>query len=121
MYAFASCQVTQTTGSRSVCSKPGWSHVTPGSFSHLAPSCPQPSAGLNPVAFTNAANSPRVTSYLPMAKGRSVTVCFGDSSETDPSVAPCAAAQDCSAESDPMLYVPPGRGTISGQSGQSRK
>src|SRR5690242_12498005 len=34
-YAFASCQLTHTTGSRSVCVKPGFSHVTLGPFCHL--------------------------------------------------------------------------------------
>src|SRR5262249_13958307 len=61
-----------------------------------------------------------VTSYLPRANDRSETVCCGASSETDPGVAPWLTAHDFSAADDPMVKLPAGITTISGQSLQSR-
>src|SRR5262249_15238930 len=53
-YALASCQVTHTTGSRSVCVNPGLRQE-------------QPSVSLRPVASTKRAYSARVTGNFPSA------------------------------------------------------
>src|SRR5205809_6810331 len=79
-----------------------------------------PSPGEYRVSLTNAAYSPCVTSYLPMAKDRNVTRCCGASSETDSGEAPCFVAQAFSDSGEPMTSEPGGTTIISGQSGHSR-
>src|SRR5216110_2793499 len=79
-----------------------------------------PSPAGYPVSRTNAAYSPRVTSYFPNAKDRNETLCCGDSSETDSRLAPWLAAQDFSDSDEPIMNLPAGITTISGQSGHSR-
>src|SRR4029077_9348642 len=73
-----------------------------------------------PVSRTNTAYSARVTSHFPKAKDRSETLCCGASSATDSAFEPCVAAQVFSDADEPMVNVPAGITTISGQSGQSR-
>src|SRR6266699_1550099 len=79
-----------------------------------------PSPAEYPVSLTNAAYSPRVTSYLPMANDPNVTRCCGASSETDSGDAPCFVAQAFSDSGEPMMNEPAGITIISGQSWQSR-
>src|SRR5437016_9799300 len=82
---------------------------------------PQPSPAGYPVSRTNAAYSPRVTSYLPRANDSNVTACCGASSATDPKLPPWLAAHDFSSADEPMVKLPAGTTTISGQARQSRK
>src|SRR6059058_5405979 len=81
---------------------------------------PQPSPGGYRVSRTNAAYSPRVTSYLPRANDGNETGCCGASSATAYILPPCLAAQDFSSADEPMVKLPAGMTTISGHSGQSR-
>src|SRR5205085_10090320 len=48
------------------------------------------------------------------------TLCCGDSSATDPGVAPWLTAHDFSDADEPIVRLPAGIATISGHSGQSR-
>ena len=65
----------------------------------------------DPASFTKAANSPTVTGYLPTANGRAnVTTCCG----------PWAIPSVASLGGEPMVKLPPGTTTISGQFAHSR-
>src|SRR5688572_10476296 len=110
----ASCQLTQTAGCRSVCEKPGLLQLAPSSRPQILVVSfhvkHQPEAAC-PVACTNTAHSPRVTSCLPSAKGLTIeTRCCGAS----------LPSLSFSISGEPIVKAPPGTTTNSGQLGQSR-